>query len=646
MQLWLIPLLPLAGFAVNGLFGRRLPKAAINAVAVGSVLLSFLWVLKTLSALGVFGGGNPLEQAYIEHYYTWIQSGTLNIGVDFAIDRLTAVMLMIVTGVGFLIHVYSVGYMAHEGGYYRFFAYLNLFMFFMLVLVLAANYLLLFVGWEGVGLCSYLLVGFYFTEKFATDAGNKAFIVNRIGDFGFSLAVFLIVMHFGSLDFATVFGKIQGMPVESSAGWMTAIALLLFVGATGKSAQIPLYVWLPDAMAGPTPVSALIHAATMVTAGVYMVTRSSAIFLHAHGALEVVAIIGLATAFFSATVGLAQTDIKKVYAYSTVSQLGYMFLGLGTGAFSAGIFHVMTHAFFKALLFLGAGSLIHAMSGEQDLRKMGGLRKYTPITFWTLLCASLAISGFPGLSGYFSKDAILASAYDYAPWMYWVGVFTAGMTAFYVFRAFFLAFFGEPRWKAAEHHADGHSKPDAHGHGADAHGHGAPHESPPSMWIPLAVLAVFSVIGGYINIPRWLEPMFKLPEEAPGIPWTALVSVAAGLIGIALAAWFYLIAPALPEELARSFSTPYRWIYNKYFVDEFYSAMVVEPVVDGSRSLLWRIVDVGSIDGIVNGTGKTARNIGGILKRLQSGSIRSYAAWVVLGSILVIVAITMAGGVR
>jgi len=370
-----------------------------------------------------------------------------------------------------------------------------------------------------------------------------------------------------------------------------------------------------------------------------MVTRSSAIFLHAHGALEVVAIIGLATAFFSATIGMAQTDIKKVYAYSTVSQLGYMFLGLGTGAFSAGIFHVMTHAFFKALLFLGAGSVIHAMSGEQDLRKMGGLRKYTPITFWTLLCASMAISGVPFLSGYFSKDAILASAYEYAPWMYWVGVFTAGMTAFYVFRAFFLAFFGEPRWKAPGQDAHG-------GHDDHGHGHGEPHESPASMWIPLAILAVLSLVGGFINIPKWLEPMFKLSEEAPGIPWTAVVSVAAGLIGIALAAWFYLVSPSLPEGLARSFSTPYRWIYNKYFVDEFYDSVVVEPMIDGSRSLLWRIVDMRGIDGIVNGTGKTVRNIGGVLKRMQSGSIRSYAAWVVLGSIIVIVAITMAGGVR
>ena len=637
MQLWLIPLLPFAGFLINGLFGRKASKTVINAVAAGSVLLSFLWVLKTLSALGVFGGGNPLETAYVEHYYTWIQSGALNIGVDFAIDRLTAVMLMIVTGVGFLIHVYAIGYMSHESGYYRFFAYLNLFMFFMLVL--GANFLLLFVGWEGVGLCSYLLIGFYFTEKFATDAGNKAFIVNRIGDFGFSLAVFLVVIHFGSLDFATVFGKVQGMPVEASPGWMTAIALLLLLGATGKSAQIPLYVWLPDAMTGPTPVSALIHAATMVTAGVYMVTRSSSIFLHADGALPIVALVGLATAFFAATMGLAQTDIKKVYAYSTVSQLGYMFLGLGTGAFSAGIFHVMTHAFFKALLFLGAGSVIHAMSGEQDLRKMGGLRKYTPITFITLLCASVAIAGVPPFSGYHSKDAILAAAYEYAPWMYWVGVFTAGMTAFYVFRAFFLTFFGEPRWKKAEAH--GH---DAHGH--DSHQPGEPHEAPASMWIPLAILAVLSLVGGYINIPKWLEPMFKLQEEAPGTEWTVYVSVAAGLIGIALAALFYLVSPGIPEGLARTFGLPYRWIYNKYYVDEFYDSLVVEPMIDGSRSLLWRVMDAGAIDGIVNGVGKTARSVGGILKRVQSGSIRSYAAWVVLGSILVIVAVTMAGGAR
>src|ERR1700733_12931022 len=409
-HLWIIPLLPLLGATVNGLLGRTWPNKIVNTVAIAATGLSFLAALEAVREFFLL---SPEQIPWVKQYFSWIEAGNFRAGFDLQVDQLTVIMLLVVTGVGWLIHVYAIGYMAHEGGYYRFFAYLNLFMFFMLVLVLAANFLLLFVGWEGVGLCSYLLIGFYFTEKFATDAGNKAFIVNRIGDFGFSLAVFLIVLHFGSLDFATVFGKVQGMPVESSAGWMTAIALLLFVGAVGKSAQIPLYVWLPDAMAGPTPVSALIHAATMVTAGVYMVTRSAAIFLHAHGALEVVAIIGLATAFFSATIGLAQTDIKKVYAYSTVSQLGYMFLGLGTGAFSAGIFHVMTHAFFKALLFLGAGSVIHAMSGEQDLRKMGGLRKYTPITFWTLLCASVAIAGVPPFSGYYSKDAILSAAYEH-----------------------------------------------------------------------------------------------------------------------------------------------------------------------------------------------------------------------------------------
>src|SRR5579872_4520004 len=448
MHLWLIPLFPFLGFLINGLFGRRWSKTMLNVCCIGSVVLSFLWVVKTLASLGAFSGGSPLETPYIEHYFTWIQSGSLNIGVDFAVDRLTAVMLMIVTGVGLLIHIYSIGYMAHEGGYSRFFTFLNLFMFFMLVLVLAQNFLLLFVGWEGVGLCSYLLVGYYFTEQYATNAGNKAFIVNRIGDFGFSLAVFLIVVHFGSLDFGKVFSQANGMPVEQSAGILTTICLLLLLGATGKSAQIPLYVWLPDAMAGPTPVSALIHAATMVTAGVYMIARSSSIFLHSAYALDVVAIIGIATAFVAATIGLVQNDIKKVFAYSTVSQLGYMFVGLGTGAFSAGIYHVMTHAFFKALLFLGAGSVIHSLSGEQDLRKMGGLRKYTPITMITLLCGSLAIAGFPFLSGYYSKDAILEAAYEHAPWMYWVGVFTAGMTAFYVFRAFFLTFFGEYKGKA------------------------------------------------------------------------------------------------------------------------------------------------------------------------------------------------------
>src|SRR3954462_5972996 len=388
MQLWLIPILPLAGFLINGLFGRRFSKGLVNTVAIGSVVLSFAWVLKTLLALG------DLNTAYSEHYFTWIQSGTLNIGWDMSVDRLTAIMLLIVTGIGSLIHIYSIGYMSHEGGYYRFFAYLNLFMFFMLTLVLAANYLVLFVGWEGVGLCSYLLIGFYFDKKFATNAGNKAFIVNRIGDFGFALAMFMIFRQFGSLDFGTVFKKAPGATEQT----LTLIGLLLMGGACGKSAQIPLYVWLPDAMAGPTPVSALIHAATMVTAGVYMTARSWVIFTHAPGAMDVIAAIGIATAFIAATIGMAQNDIKKVFAYSTVSQLGYMFVGIGSGAFSAGVYHLMTHAFFKALLFLGAGSVIHAVGGEQDMRNMGGLRGKIPITFWTMCCAWVAISGVPPFS--------------------------------------------------------------------------------------------------------------------------------------------------------------------------------------------------------------------------------------------------------
>ena len=613
MLLWLIPIFPLLGFLVNGIFGRRIPKALINTIAVGSVALSFAWVVKTLLAL------DPIETKYVEHYYTWIQSGTLNIGVDFAVDRLTAIMLMVVTGVGTLIHIYAVGYMEHEGGYYRFFAYLNLFMFFMLVLVLAQNYLLLFVGWEGVGLCSYLLIGFYFSEQFATTAGNKAFIVNRIGDFGFSLAVYLIVRQFGSLDFSKVFDAAKGMPVEASVGILTTITLLLLVGATGKSAQIPLYVWLPDAMAGPTPVSALIHAATMVTAGVYMTARSATLFMKAPISMDTVAVIGLATAFFAATIGLTQMDIKKVFAYSTVSQLGYMFLGVGVGAFSAGIFHLMTHAFFKALLFLGAGAVIHGLHGEQDLRQMGGLRKQMPIAAITLLCASLAISGFPFTSGFFSKDAILVAAYARAPWMYWVGVLTAGMTAFYVFRAWFMAFTGEYR------------------------GHAHPHESPLVMTGPLMILALLSLGGGFINVPHFLESMFVEKPENQGLAW---LSAGVGIAGILLAVLFYVVNRGLPESFAKAFGGLYTLVYNKYFVDEVYDATVVEPLIEGSRTVLWRGIDAGLIDGTVNGVGRRSRGVGSILRLIQSGNIRSYAAWVVLGSIVLLLAIGFSGGLR
>src|SRR5215468_4262219 len=486
MQLWLIPIFPLAGFLINGIFGRRFSKGLVSTVAIGSVVLSFLWVLKTIAAMG------DLNTPVMEHYFTWIQSGPINVGCDFLVDRLTIVMLLVVTGIGSLIHVYSIGYMAHEhgpnhGGFYRFFAYMNLFMFFMLTLVLAANYLVLFVGWEGVGLCSYLLIGFYFTKKFATDAGNKAFIVNRIGDFGFSLAMFLIGNHFKTLDFTSVFAQVKPMQVEANVGWITAIGLLLLVGATGKSAQIPLYIWLPDAMAGPTPVSALIHAATMVTAGVYMTARASWIFARAPSAMLIVAIIGAATALFAATIGLAQWDIKKVLAYSTISQLGYMFLACGVGAFGAGIFHVFTHAFFKALLFLGSGSVIVALHHEQDMRRMGGLKKYMPVTYWTMAVGLLAIAGFPLFSGFFSKDAILYNAFSSphgSTELWFVGWLTAGLTAFYMFRQLFLVFHGDCR---AEEQVKAHI-----------------HESPAVMTLPLVVLALGSVYGGWLSAPDYL----------------------------------------------------------------------------------------------------------------------------------------------
>jgi NADH-quinone oxidoreductase subunit L len=609
MQLWLIPALPLAGFLINGIFGRRFSKAIINAVAIGSVLIAFAWALKTVLALG--------EAPISEHYFDWIVAGGFRVGCDFAVDRLTAVMLLVVTGVGSLIHIYSIGYMEHDHGYYRFFAYLNLFMFFMLTLVLAANYLVLFVGWEGVGLCSYLLIGFWFHKTSATNAGNKAFIVNRIGDYGFSLAMLMIVVNFGSLDFGTVFGAAASKP----EGVLTAIAMLLLVGACGKSAQFPLYVWLPDAMEGPTPVSALIHAATMVTAGVYVVARSFPIYIHAPAALERVAVIGLFTAAFAATIGLAQNDIKKVFAYSTVSQLGYMFLGLGTGAFSSGIYHLMTHAFFKALLFLGAGSVIHALSGEQDMRNMGGLRKKIPVTFWTLMCAALAISGVPPLAGFFSKDAILVAAYHHAPWMYWVGTITAGMTAFYVFRAMFMTFFGEYR------------------------GHEHPHESPAVITVPLAILAVLSVIGGFIKIPLWLDKFFptaEVPEEFSLV----VISVAAGLIGIALAYVMYIAKAGLADSVSSGFGWLYRVVYNKYFVDEIYNAAVVKPLVAGSRVVLWRGVDAGLIDGMANGIGSRSQGFGSVLRLLQSGNIRSYATWVLFGSVILVVALGLVGAAR
>ena len=654
-QLWLIPALPLIGFLINGLFGRRLPKSIISLVAISSVALSFLWVLKALSAV------MPLEQPYIETYGTWIQSGFVNIPFQFGVDRLTAVMLLVVTGIGSLIHVYATGYMAEEDGYYRFFAYLNLFMFFMLTLVLGNNYLLMFVGWEGVGLCSYLLIGFYYLKDSATTAGNKAFIVNRIGDFGFSLAMFLIVIHFKTLTFQDVMAQASRVDIEHSLGWVTAICLLLMVGAAGKSAQVPLYVWLPDAMEGPTPVSALIHAATMVTAGVYMVCRSAEIFIKAPIAMDVVATVGLLSAVLAATIGMTQWDIKKVFAYSTVSQLGYMFLAAGVGAFGPAMWHVVTHAFFKALLFLGAGAVIYSMHHEQDMRKMGGLKKFIPITFWTLFCAWIAIAGIPGTSGWYSKEAILGAVYHHSPMMYWVAVITAGVTAFYVSRSMFLTFFGE--FRGAEALAAGHHGHDDHADHAHAHDRGhdhshdhakknhshdaAPHEAPMTMLMPLAVLALLSLAGGYFfNIPHFLEPALPHAEHLEHEAWLEIVGSGAGILGILIAYIMYILSPGMPDSITAKLGGIYRLVYDKYRVDEAYDMVITQPLISGSRAYLWKGLDAGLIDGIVNGTGSLARMIGGLARWVQTGNIRSYGTWVVLGSVVAIAILSLSGGAR
>jgi len=635
-NLWIIPLLPLLGSAINGLLGSKWPNKVVNAVAVGSTGLAFACALEAVREFSQL----PAEQIpFVKQFFTWISAGTFRAGFDLQVDQLTVVMLLVVTGVGWLIHIYSTGYMAHEEGYYRFFSYLNLFMFFMLILILAANYVLLFVGWEGVGLCSYLLIGFYFLRKSAADAGKKAFIVNRIGDFGFMLGMFLLFKTFGTLDFVPLFAKAAPMPADAIGqyGTLTIACLLLFVGATGKSAQLPLYVWLPDAMEGPTPVSALIHAATMVTAGVYVVARSHVLYLHSPSAMVIVAIVGCATALFAATIGLVQTDIKKVLAYSTVSQLGYMFLGCGVGAFTAGVFHLMTHAFFKALLFLAAGSVIHAMGGEQDMMKMGGLSKKIKWTYRTMLTATLAIAGIPPLAGFFSKDSILLSAYQNdngGKILYGVGLFTALLTSFYMFRLIFLTFFGKERYD--EHHVH-------------------VHESPNNMLVPLMILAVLSIIGGWLAAPafwggtdyftKFLEPVFaggateaataEAAAHALEVP-LAVVAVITAVIGLGVAWWLYLKKPEKPAELAKSMSGPYKTLLNKYYVDELYAAVVVKPLMWLSTHVLWQTVDVQMIDGAVNGIAHGTSEVGDGVRHAQSGNTRSYAVWVVIGAIVVI----------
>jgi NADH-quinone oxidoreductase subunit L len=632
LNLWLIPILPLIGAAINGLFGRRLSKAMVSAVALFFSGAAFASVLRVWSQF------SSLSLPHYEFLAHWIRYGNFMVNFEFYLDQLTMLMLLVVTGVGFLIHIYSIGYMADDPSYPRFFAYLNLFMFFMLTLVLAGNYLQMFIGWEGVGLASYLLIGFWFTKDSAASAGKKAFIVNRIGDFGFLIALFLIIKHFGSLNFTEVFDKVGPMPVETvGAGLLTSIGLLLMLGACGKSAQIPLYVWLPDAMEGPTPVSALIHAATMVTAGVYMVSRSHVIFDHAPSALTVVAIIGTLTAFFAATIGIAQTDIKKVLAYSTVSQLGYMFMACGVAAYSAGIFHLMTHAFFKGLLFLGAGSVIHAVGGNQDMRYMGGLKKYIPITFWTMTIATLAISGIWPFAGFFSKDEILWRAFQVNK-VYWaIGLFSAFLTAFYMSRLWFMTFLGD--YKGAELPADDHG----HGHSAhDDHGHGEPHESPLVMTAPLMILALLSFGGGFIPVEHFLEPVFGHGEIAAetasaGLETTLkFVSVGVAACGIFLAWLLYYKRRDLPQKIADSLGSFYQTVAHKYYIDEIYAALIVKPLVEGSTDILWHGVDQGVIDAAVNDSAIGARHASDAARHMQSGNLRSYAGWVAAGGAVVI----------
>jgi NADH-quinone oxidoreductase subunit L len=637
LNLWLIPILPLAGAAINGFFGKKFSRTAVSTVGLVFPGAAFAWAL--LAALRFSSVDLPYQE-YVAH---WIRSGSFSADFALYLDQLSLVMLLVVTGVGFLIHIYSVGYMWDDPGYYRFFAYLNLFMFFMLTLVLAGNYLQMFIGWEGVGLASYLLIGFWFTKDSAASAGKKAFIVNRIGDFGFLIGLFLMIQHFGSLNFTQVFAQVQPIaPETAGAGLLTAIGILLMVGACGKSAQIPLYVWLPDAMEGPTPVSALIHAATMVTAGVYMVARSHMIFERAPMALTVVAVIGTLTALFAATIGITQTDIKKVLAYSTVSQLGYMFMACGVGAFSAGIFHLMTHAFFKGLLFLAAGSVIHAVGGEQDMRKMGGLKTYIPITFTTMLIATLAISGIPPLAGFWSKDEILWKAYE-ANWVYWlIGAITALITSFYMFRLLFMTFWGDYKGIQVDDHGRAHST-----HGHEDHGHGIPHESPMVMLVPLMILAALSLVGGFVGyhngFEHFLAPVFgsefpkTMTEGSGNTEWLLMgISVLFSFAGLILAYVLYVSKPELPQKIADALNGFYKAVLNKYYVDELYAKLFVKPLVDASTDILWQGVDRKVIDDSVNNAADGARHVSDEVRHMQSGNLRSYAGWIAAGSAVMI----------
>jgi len=623
---WLIPILPLAGFLINGLGRNILPKSVIGVI--GSLVVFVSFALSVGAFLQVKSTGVPIEV----NLYDWFSFGVFKLQFAFLIDQLSAIMLLIITGVGFLIHLYSVGYMDHDNGFGKFFSYLNLFIFFMLLLVMGSNYLIMFIGWEGVGLCSYLLIGFWYTNPDYADAAKKAFIMNRIGDLGFIIGIFLLISIFNSAAFADIFPKAVAM--HGAGQSFTLITILLFVGAVGKSAQLPLFTWLPDAMAGPTPVSALIHAATMVTAGVYMVARSNVLFSLSPITMEIIAVVGLATAVFAALIALSQTDIKKVLAYSTVSQLGYMFLGLGVGAYTGAFFHVLTHAFFKALLFLGAGSVIHAMSNEQDMRKMGGLKGKLKITFVTMLIGTIAISGIPPFAGFFSKDEILAHAFAHSEAMYIIGVITAMFTSFYMFRMLYLTFYGKFRGTAEqEHHL---------------------HESPRTMTIPLIVLAALSIVGGFIGIPEalgghhWLEhflaPVFA--ESTPLLPKSELsnsteitlmvASVAGAVLALLYAYVRYVRGAHVPAADTEERPGLVNLSYHKFYIDEIYDFLIRKPL-DGLSVFFYKVVDLLVIDGFVNGLGKISVRSSKGLRLLQTGNVGFYIFMMVVGIIAILV---------
>ncbi len=636
-HLWLIPLFPFLGFLLNGILGSRLPRRLVSAIGVLAPLASFIVVLGDFGATIITAASScpncgsvaalalPASETLS---YPWLAIGALHVDFTFVLDQLSAVMLLVVTGVGFLIHIYSVGYMKDEPGYARYFSFLNLFLFFMSVLVLAGNFLLMFVGWEGVGLASYLLIGFYFQRTSAVDAGKKAFIVNRIGDFGFLIGIFLVLSTFSTLSFSQIAVRLALSP-DWHGTVLTVICLCLLFGAAGKSAQLPLYIWLPDAMEGPTPVSALIHAATMVTAGVYMIARTHLLFDRAPVALWTVAIVGAATALFAATIGLVQNDIKRVLAYSTISQLGYMFMACGVAAYSAAIFHLVMHAFFKALLFLAAGSVIHAMGGEQDLRKMGGLRTKMPVTFWTMTAAVLAIAGFPPFAGFFSKDPILYAAFlqgTGGKLLWLVGLVTALLTSLYMFRLWYMAFMGEPRSEVKHHHA-----------------------TPLSMLVPLLILGILSVCGGWIGIERfsaYLAPVAAAHRPMPtGNPALELLLGFAAVL-VALEGWliadkYYRRKTERPAQIAAALPTVYKQLLNKYYVDEIYNALIVKPLLAFSKYVL------GGVDLLLSGIAWLLAGIasisGMILQRWQSGNLRSYAAWLAAGAAAVLLFLLLTG---